>query len=155
MYSAHTNESSVRVSSRGDSGTPDRAPSSARSGGRPRSGGVSLHKKSAMTCFKASMVVPALLAIALLIPATPAMGHLTAAARESVDRATTVTSVTTGATESDSAALVMLNGEPTCDWDFDGNNNVGFEDLLTLLAHWNNPFIFGHLIQLLAAWGAC
>ena len=68
---------------------------------------------------KRSRLVSAVLAAALLLPATSAMAG------------------------------------SNCAWDFDNSGAIDFPDLLTLLAHWNDPWIFGHLVNLLANWGPC
>lgn len=47
-----------------------------------------------------------------------------------------------------------LKVEP-CPWDLDGSGDVGINDLLDLLADWNNPWIITDLLDLLAAWGPC
>ncbi|MBT8485528.1 MAG: right-handed parallel beta-helix repeat-containing protein [Phycisphaerae bacterium] len=42
-----------------------------------------------------------------------------------------------------------------CDWDLDGDSEVGFTDLLQVLAAWGAPYGFADLVALLAQWGVC
>jgi hypothetical protein len=42
-----------------------------------------------------------------------------------------------------------------CTWDLDGDEIVGINDLLDLLAAWNNPYTIKDLLDLLADWGPC
>ena len=67
--------------------------------------------------------------------------------------------------------VLFLDGAPVCPADFDGSGDVGFADLLAVLAAWGPyepcpPFVaedldqdcmvgFSDLLAVLAAWGPC
>ena len=53
------------------------------------------------------------------------------------------------------AVLGTATGGGECEWDLDGDNNVGITDLIILLGSWGNPFGITDLIRLLGAWGPC
>ncbi len=43
----------------------------------------------------------------------------------------------------------------SCDWDLDGDDNVGTTDLLLLLGAWGDPYGTADLVELLGNWGPC
>ena len=60
------------------------------------------------------------------------------------------------ATVDDVERLLASWGEcARCPWDLDGDDNVGINDLLDLLADWGSPYGINDLLDLLAAWGPC
>ncbi|MBG81002.1 MAG: hypothetical protein CMJ39_09875 [Phycisphaerae bacterium] len=57
----------------------------------------------------------------------------------------------------DSDALGLVRSDPAtkCDGDQDGDGIVGVDDVLLILASWNNPYTIDDLLVVLGAWGPC
>jgi len=54
--------------------------------------------------------------------------------------------------EVDASDTVLLDSCPT---DYDGNGVTNVDDLLTVIAGWNNPYTVDDLLDVIGAWGGC
>jgi hypothetical protein len=56
---------------------------------------------------------------------------------------------------SGSAHVLDLDCGPPCEWDLDGDGDVGTTDLVLIIVAWNQPFDVTDLIELIVNWGPC